>query len=379
MPPPLTNSATLTAWKGKNIYRLLVTPEEEHGENAHSRAQPTAAFDLYERLCGKHAFEECPAHVEREAFEEPMIVRWGTRFDPAQNLVTDVQGTGCYDVGSSEVARLRTAIWGGLHSLFPRFRASARQGCFYALTIGAKQLDDLGADGRAISDLLAGRVVFLGVDLRGEKDYTEVPVLGEVPGVHVHAMAFDNLLTYGTGYFHEPREITVAGITGNVAELVGLIAWLLIVAIGVWQGLRAESAKHPPRAASWRAGAWVTVAICGTACGAAVLGGWRQDNPGLIVLQFSVLAAYVAAAWALFQRSKNAGRALKWLARLLLIFGFIAVVFALNEVFLHWPTADWIGFVFLYLALVEAQEIFGLTEPAEADATLSQAHSTAHH
>lgn len=50
---------------------------------------------------------------------------------------------------------------------------------------------------RSIVDCLSGRVVFYGADIAGADDRVETPISGRIPGVYVHAMAFDNLLTFG--------------------------------------------------------------------------------------------------------------------------------------------------------------------------------------
>ncbi len=48
--------------------------------------------------------------------------------------------------------------------------------------------------------LLAGRFVFVGTKLAGLNDQVFSPVHGYLPGVYKHAMATDNLLTYGADY-----------------------------------------------------------------------------------------------------------------------------------------------------------------------------------
>jgi len=58
-------------------------------------------------------------------------------------------------------------------------------------------------DGAAARELLGGRFVMIGAAVSGIADWHQSPVHGQVPGVVLHAMALDNLLSLGTHYATE--------------------------------------------------------------------------------------------------------------------------------------------------------------------------------
>jgi hypothetical protein len=71
--------------------------------------------------------------------------------------------------------------------------------------------------------LLAGRFVFVGTRLAALNDQIFSPVHGYLPGVYQHALATDNLITYGANYPTVPRPWllgVMVVITYAVIELV---------------------------------------------------------------------------------------------------------------------------------------------------------------
>src|SRR5262249_38930098 len=58
-------------------------------------------------------------------------------------------------------------------------------------------------DAGVARELLAGRFVMVGAAVSGIADWHQSPVHGQVPGVVLHAMALDNLLSLGTRYATE--------------------------------------------------------------------------------------------------------------------------------------------------------------------------------
>lgn len=53
-------------------------------------------------------------------------------------------------------------------------------------------------------DLLRERIVFVGVNLPALNGRVISPVQGQLPGVYFHAVALDNLITYGANYPRQP-------------------------------------------------------------------------------------------------------------------------------------------------------------------------------
>jgi CHASE2 domain len=58
-------------------------------------------------------------------------------------------------------------------------------------------------DPQQLGPLLAGKIVFYGAQLSLVKDLVYSPVHGQIDGINMHAMALDNLLTYGDRYVHQ--------------------------------------------------------------------------------------------------------------------------------------------------------------------------------
>ncbi len=80
----------------------------------------------------------------------------------------------------------------------------------------------------------AGRYVLVGANIPGYNDFARSPVHGLVPGVHYHAMALDNLLSYGARYKLN-HEWNVEGMA--VLAWPGLLTVLAILAVhALWSG-----------------------------------------------------------------------------------------------------------------------------------------------
>jgi hypothetical protein len=87
----------------------------------------------------------------------------------------------------------------------------------------------VGDNDRDLNALLPGHVVFYGGALQGAQDKSFSPVNGEQPNVFVHAMALDNLITYGG----RPQQnvMTLAGYTfsNNSAQVIAILPIILIL------------------------------------------------------------------------------------------------------------------------------------------------------
>lgn len=72
--------------------------------------------------------------------------------------------------------------------------------CPYTRTLTLSELRAADADQARLQDLLTGRYVMIGAALSGFNDTVLSPVHDVIPGVFMHAMALDNLLTYRDHY-----------------------------------------------------------------------------------------------------------------------------------------------------------------------------------
>lgn len=81
---------------------------------------------------------------------------------------------------------------------------SARLNCPYHRTLSVKHLLNSAGDDD-IEQALKGRTIFYGAGFRFTGDRVESPVYGEMPGVYLHAMAYDNLTSLGHDYKRADR------------------------------------------------------------------------------------------------------------------------------------------------------------------------------
>lgn len=162
------------------------------------RDLPTAAFALAERLCrGSEARDWCPTNLRPFPPERDLEVVWGARqpdYGAIAGLPAGTPFTYIYDCRSlpqSLFARFRLSLLGG--------RDALRSDCPYSPTIEAH--DVLFEQGDPLVEgILRDRVVFYGGQLAGLPDFVLPPTHDLLPGVHIHAMAFDNLVTFGGDY-----------------------------------------------------------------------------------------------------------------------------------------------------------------------------------
>ncbi len=115
---------------------------------------------------------------------------------------------------------------------------------------------------KVLAQHLTGRVVMLGTALQGSNDRVLSPLHGHIPGVYMHAMALDNLLTYGDKY---PRAAHL-GLSKDGLRVLGLVfVGLLLIVIGslmgealkewAWEKTRFEKRSHTQRKLA-EAGRW---------------------------------------------------------------------------------------------------------------------------
>jgi hypothetical protein len=283
MPPVLEKYRGTAAWEA---------PDDEYPlwqVDAQGRRYPTAAMALYQRVCANGI--ECRDRGTDGDFQDNLVVQWGAHIAPQQADVWHVSD--CTLFGDGFLARLGAAanmLW---RSFFDGVNEwlEPRQACFYPLTIRAEQLADLDDP-----SLLAGRVVFYGADVSAIPDQHLSPVHGLVPGVFVHAMALDNLLTYGRNYFRDP---------GIKARLLEAGFWMLMIVVPSHRRARAA-----PQAVGR-----------------------------------SAAAAGIAGLWHRVDRHPQAA---------MLSLALLGIV--LNEFVFHWEVKNWLGLMVLYVLMRGVQE-----------------------
>ena len=109
----------------------------------------------------------------------------------------------------------------------------ARPICPYNLTYSVSQLSTLPE--AQLVDALKGRYVLIGAVVPGQNDLIDSPVHGTIPGIYLHAMALDNLLSYGASFkrsanwdFIPSFELITAGLSAILIVFVVHVLWLNI-------------------------------------------------------------------------------------------------------------------------------------------------------
>lgn len=159
---------------------------------------------------------------------ESMSVVWGVTNNQPSDDRPDLFAY-CRD---GEVSYLRL-IPGILRDLF--VKADSRPICPYNRTYSVSQLTELPEE--QLVALLKDKYVLIGAVIPGHNDLVDSPVHGLVPGIYLHAMALDNLLTYGDEFkrsesweFPPSNKLLVAGLTAVFVVLVVRVLWRCLAA-----------------------------------------------------------------------------------------------------------------------------------------------------
>lgn len=106
---------------------------------------------------------------------------------------------------------------------------SAKLRCPYTTTISVGHL--LGSTGdEDIATALTGRTVFYGASFQMTGDRVLSPVYEELPGVYLHAMAYDNLVTFGRDYKRAYRDLAAFAGGRIVIPLSAVVDVVLLLA-----------------------------------------------------------------------------------------------------------------------------------------------------
>jgi CHASE2 domain-containing sensor protein len=196
----------------------------------------TPAMALYRQFCMGHSCGKLPDDAQAAAQLQPIAVRWGLKLAPDQARIADIR----------ECAASRHFLLDGIaqffQAVFWKLDDSAQARCPYSLTLSASDLEVSAPEDQAlVAELLRDRLVMVGASITSTGDLVESPVHGQIPGVYLHAMALDNLITRGMNYDHEP---------GNLPGLN--INWLDLVEVGLLALIAVLKALHERRLAGHR-------------------------------------------------------------------------------------------------------------------------------
>lgn len=190
----------------------------------------TPAFALYRHYCHAEG-RGLPACGGTQAndvsdFSDPMVIRWGTGVSEIHYAALAKGGVDC--VRSTEINRWGYAVKQLLRAMGQALSSTRERGfaerCTYTDTLNAtwftgssEELHDF------LKTMIRNRYVLVGAQVDGVSDYILSPVNGQLPGVYLFAMALDNLMTMGKGYFTQPDTWLVI-----VLEAITLFAILML-------------------------------------------------------------------------------------------------------------------------------------------------------
>lgn len=305
----LEKRLALVSWSGYGDYYPL--------RLGRAGAVRTPAYALYQDRCIAHRL---PCASESRQFEKPMRVRWGAfvpqkiagHIDAGVCQYTDFAGSVNYP---DLWLRMRALAWQFMLALADRANeasdVNSRLPCMSFAVLPASFLSDAsGARNEAlIKESLQGKFVFVGADIPGIPDRTASPVHGQVPGVMLHAMAMENLLT-GEGRYLRA--------TPEWFSILFKLAILCAVAV--------FAASRPLKQGGFVSAAFVVIGVCAWLGCAAF--SFMHDNTarGMLFLIGGALVTWFAAA--------ETGK---------VIFLFVLIsALALGMIELGWEPTNWI-------------------------------------
>lgn len=215
------------------------------------RHESSAARTIFCRLYRKKSVDrsDCPDHVEHE-----LAIVWPSVAHES-NFQTMIVDSAAPSTSYEHVCRERLPVLEALPgvTLFKDLlndesetAERKKQPCPYTLVVPLRAFNQVGFSERQLTAVIADRVVMLGGDLSVGGDTVVSPVHARLPGVHVHAMALDNLITFD-GRYKEFGEFEPGKPLTESANLFVLISVMLITVNLTWQRYVLGHAAWPQR------------------------------------------------------------------------------------------------------------------------------------
>jgi CHASE2 domain-containing sensor protein len=229
-------ATAVAGWQGVGAdYPLILRAENFILENQPAQSPgnrvdhaESVALTLYREACLQEGSVCSPevAPLKLTQADEPMTLFWGWERAHVPAALQPRLGACFRETGASTGvwARLSRSVTGAVNDFFsgldPRRLDEHRERCPPILTLLEHQLDD-----PAVAALLADRVVLIGTRLAALDDSVVSPVHQRMPGVYMHAMALDNLMTWGERRLHR-NEALLKGVAWVSALLLSIaLAW----------------------------------------------------------------------------------------------------------------------------------------------------------
>ena len=173
-------------------YPLQFT-KHETPKSETSQSPASVALSIY---CNVYK-ATCPEHAET-----PLALIWGSKSAPTNSEIMVDR-----DTATGALAPVCRGHWNWwevipgasmLNSMVTR--SNMLPVCPYNQVIPARALKGKGFSAEELNQAISGKIVLIGADLKAMGDNVFSPLQGRLPGVHVHAMALDNLITFNGQY-----------------------------------------------------------------------------------------------------------------------------------------------------------------------------------
>jgi CHASE2 domain-containing sensor protein len=282
-------------------FRAAAMPSPFQADGARPLAPPMAAVALYEAYCARQR-ELGNQGACKPGWLPPidgeLAMTWGFGASKAMRPFVAGDDQACLMPDQKLSTRVRRVVEQAAGGLFraayydaDRARDAAETRCVYSDTVTAAQLlNPAQQDETALAALIKNRVVLVGAAHSFTDDMHIIPHVGRVPGVFIHAMAVDNLITDQDRYTRPPPPLIYDLDWADAIEIL-----LTLALIGVMWQAHLVAMKHEDKGERRRilwTGAAVGVGVIIVTLGAerAVLH-WPPLNVfGVAVLAFSVFA-----------------------------------------------------------------------------------------
>jgi len=253
--------------------------------------RPMAAVQLYAVWKGR-TVEQLKLPMET------LSVDWG--FGATDWMRPRLAADERFCVADTPMARLGSFFWLGWRALAPQLNAGMKGrdrlevSCPYFDVVPVGWLSD-----PRVRDRLRGKLVLVGSTVPWLRDQARTPLLGEAPGVMVHAMALDNLIENGASATRYPSDVGKTAL--DYSDLVQT-ALLLVGFLALWRAhWLFRLAPDEPLSSSMKAGVWASVAGVGLAI--ACFANW----PLFKLLTAALGGEIFTEAWDEFHRRRKAG------------------------------------------------------------------------
>ena len=265
-PPPVKTGNTALEVRSAFLEKGCARPVSAQMDSAHGVSGVLTYGNGFPatKFLPTPAFAMAAGSVGAPDKQEPMEIIWGNGVHPVNE-----RWMGCESEGP----------WRHLWHILRRDPLSVKLKCPYTRTISVVQLLDSSSD-KDVVEALHGKAVFYGASFQMVGDRVSSPVYDELPGVYLHAMAYDNLVTFGRNYKRARHELFL----GSLSMVVNCLLLVLTVLLLLW-------VERPPAAVT-RVLGWVSrvgrkvkrPAFIGLGLAVAAAGGLSGLRPSALLL-----------------------------------------------------------------------------------------------